>query len=87
MTTSVKIIQTLKQQLKLAGIPYRELASRLGLSESAVKQMFASGNFSLKRLDEICDVLKVDIAEIIELSNRADQRIRWKRKLSVTFGC
>jgi DNA-binding Xre family transcriptional regulator len=75
MSTSVKIIQTLKQQLKLAGIPYRELARNLGLSESAVKQMFASGNFSLKRLDEICDVLKIDIAEIIELSIRADQRI------------
>ena len=75
MSTSVKIIQTLKHQLKLAGIPYRELARSLGLSESAVKQMFASGNFSLKRLDEICDVLKIDIAELIEISIRADQRI------------
>jgi len=37
--------------------------------------MFASGNFSLKRLDEICDVLKIDIAELIDLSARADQRI------------
>ena len=76
MTNSIQIIHALKQQLKLSGIPYRELAKKLDLSESAVKQMFASGNFSLKRLDEVCDVLKMDVTELIDLCSHLEQRVQ-----------
>ena len=53
MTTSSRIIDTLKRQLKVRGITYRGLAERLQLSESAVKHMFSTGNFSLRRLDDV----------------------------------
>ena len=49
---------------------YRELAIHLRLSESTIKQMFSSGNVSLKRLEAICDILKIDIGELIVLSQR-----------------
>ncbi len=65
---STAIVQTLKQQLRQSGITYRKLAERIGVTESAVKQMFAAGNFSLKRLDEICDVLSIDYAELVEIA-------------------
>ena len=67
MIQSNRLIQVVKQQLKRAGITYQMLGERIGLSESAVKQMFAAGNFSLKRLDEICDALDTDIGEIVNL--------------------
>ncbi len=66
---STAIVQTLKQQLRQSGITYRKLAECIGVTESAVKQMFAAGNFSLRRLDEICDVLSIDYAELIEIAS------------------
>lgn len=75
MSNTIKIIQTLKRQLKIAGLTYRSLGARLGLSESAVKQMFASGNFSLRRLDEICAVINMDITELVEVTSESEARI------------
>ena len=63
---SGNIVRTLKSLLRQSGITYRELAERIGISESAVKQMFAAENFTLRRLDEICEVLSVDYAELVE---------------------
>ena len=67
MIQSTKLIQVVKQQLKRAGMTYQMLGEKIGLSESAVKQMFAAGNFSLKRLDEVCAALDTDIGEIVTL--------------------
>jgi len=75
MTTSVRIVDTLKRQLKARGIVYKELAGRLQLSESAVKHMFSTGNFSLKRLDEICAVLELDIGDLVSISESQEQKI------------
>ena len=70
MIRSPSIVRALKRHLRASSVTYRELAGRLGLSESAVKQMFASGNFSLKRLDRICEVLTLDIAELVDIAAR-----------------
>jgi transcriptional regulator with XRE-family HTH domain len=66
----VSIVRALKRHLRASSLTYRQLADRLGLSESAVKQMFAGGNFSLKRLDRICEVLMLDIAELVDMAVR-----------------
>ncbi len=76
MATSVKVLATLKQQLKQRGITYRQLAVALKLSESAVKHMFSVGNFSLKRLDEVCEVLELDMGQLVSLSEAQEPRIR-----------
>jgi len=68
MTTSIRIIDALKRELKARGITYKALSGELGLSESAVKHMFSTGNFSLKRLDEVCAVLELDIGELVNIS-------------------
>ena len=75
MATSVRLVGELKRQLKRRQLTYRALAARLGLSESAVKQMFAAGNMSLKRLDAVCEVLGLDIGELVELAERDERRI------------
>lgn len=75
MTTSVRLVATLKRLLKSRSMTYRDLASRLGLSESAVKHMFSTGNFSLKRLDEVCEVLEIDLGELISQSEAQEPRI------------
>ncbi|MPV86131.1 helix-turn-helix domain-containing protein [Ostreibacterium oceani] len=75
MAHSRKLIQTIKQQLKQQGITYKQLAKDLHLSESAVKQMFASGNFTLRRLDDICDILGLSFSYLANLAdNSAPQK-------------
>jgi DNA-binding Xre family transcriptional regulator len=75
MTTSSRIIDTLKRQLKVRGITYRTLAERLNLSESAVKHMFSTGNFSLKRLDDVCAIVELDIGDLVDISDSQEQKI------------
>ncbi len=75
MTTSSRIIATLKKTLKRRGITYRVLAGRIGRSESAVKHMFSTGNLSLKRLDQVCDVLEIDIGELVALAENDEDRL------------
>jgi len=75
MTTSARIIDTLKRQLKVRGITYRGLADRLELSESAVKHMFSTGNFSLRRLDDVCAVLELDIGDLVNISESQEPKI------------
>jgi len=75
MTTSARIVDTLKRELKARAITYRDLAGKLELSESAVKHMFSTGNFSLKRLDEIGTVLELDIGDLVHISESQRPRI------------
>ncbi|MEM9404208.1 MAG: helix-turn-helix transcriptional regulator, partial [Pseudomonadota bacterium] len=57
------------------GCTYRDLAGRLGLSESAIKHMFSTGNFSLRRLDEVCAVLELDIGDLVSIGEAQEQKI------------
>lgn len=75
MTTSARIIDTLKRQLKVRGFTYKALGAKLNLSESAIKHMFSTGNFSLRRLDEVCAVLELDISDLVDISESHEQKI------------
>jgi len=75
MARSKQIIDAVKIALKQKSITYRALSKKLDVSESTVKQMFANGNFSLQRLDNICDVLDMDINKLLELSVDNEQRL------------
>jgi DNA-binding Xre family transcriptional regulator len=65
MARSHQIIDTLKQELRAQGINYRQLAEKLELSESTIKHMFSTKNFSLKRLDKICALLNMELTDLV----------------------
>lgn len=75
MAKASSLVQELKNQLKQADLTYRELALQLGLSESAVKQMFSSGSMSLARLDRICEILGLDITDLARLSDESNHQL------------
>lgn len=52
--TAATLVEILKSELRSAGMPYRELAKRLKMSESNVKRMFSVGDMTLSRVEEIC---------------------------------
>lgn len=64
MSTTRALVAQIKQELKAAGITYAMLAGELGLAESSVKRMLASGEMPLSRIDAICRVLKCDFADL-----------------------
>jgi transcriptional regulator with XRE-family HTH domain len=63
MSTTI-IVDAIKRRLRAQGITYQALAQRLEVSEPTVKRDLARGDFSLKRLDAICDVLGVTVADL-----------------------
>ena len=65
------LILALKGALKSRNLTYRALADRLDLSEASVKRLFAEETFTLKRIEEICDVLEIDFFELARLARGA----------------
>jgi DNA-binding Xre family transcriptional regulator len=75
MTQTTALIDTLKQTLKQHGLTYAEIARRLGMSEANVKRMFAAKRFTLDRLEEICQLMQLELTDLIQLYEESRQRI------------
>jgi transcriptional regulator with XRE-family HTH domain len=66
MPQRTQIVAELKRALRGRGITYAHVAKHLGLSEASVKRLFAAGDFSLERLDRICELAGLQFSELIE---------------------
>jgi transcriptional regulator with XRE-family HTH domain len=64
------IFDALKRTLKARGLTYRDLAERMGVSESTVKRIFHERNCKLDRLIDICDAAGVDLENVLGAMNR-----------------
>src|ERR1700679_1145227 len=71
MSGSATLIRAIKTRLKTQGISYRELGKLIGISEPTVKRDLARGNFSLQRLDRICDALGVNVGDLVQPADHA----------------
>lgn len=60
------ILGVLKRTLKARGLTYREVASRMGLSEPSVKRLFSTGRISLDRLAKLAGLLDLSLAELAQ---------------------
>lgn len=69
-TQHSQLIATLKQQLRLQGLTYRDLAKYLAMSEAGVKKLFASERFSLERVILIAEKLGLTLAELTRLAEQ-----------------
>jgi transcriptional regulator with XRE-family HTH domain len=67
MAQRTRIVAELKRALRARGITYAAVAKQLALSEASVKRLFAAGDFSLERLDSICELAGLELSELIEL--------------------
>jgi len=68
MARTTVLVDTLKRELKARGLTYAAVARALRLSEASVKRMFAQREFTLSRLDAICDLAGLDFSELARLS-------------------
>ncbi len=64
MAVSLELVDALKRCLRGQSMTYRDLAARMRMSEAAIKRMFSRRAMSLQRLEQICEVLDVGLAEL-----------------------
>jgi predicted transcriptional regulator len=75
MTTSAGLVEVLKRELRSRGITYARVARELRLSEASVKRMFSRRNFSLKRLDQVCELANSEFSDIARALHQEEQLI------------
>lgn len=75
MAASAALIDALKHTLKSRGLTYARVARHLGMSEASVKRMFSRKDFTLKRLDRICDLAHVEFSELAHTLHASDTRL------------
>ena len=66
-----KLIGALKATLKSRALTYGDLAGRLQLSHASVKRLFAEETFTLKRIEDICNVLEIDFFDLARMARGA----------------
>ena len=64
MASTDDILNLVRVQMRRQKITYSALAKKLKLSESSIKRMFSRADMSLSRLQKICDLLGVDLADL-----------------------
>jgi DNA-binding Xre family transcriptional regulator len=69
------LLDVVKKSLRERSLTYAQVAKGLGLSESSVKRMFARENLSLDRLEQICALMALEIADLLELTRAAEGRV------------
>ncbi|WP_156497928.1 helix-turn-helix transcriptional regulator, partial [Oleiphilus sp. HI0043] len=73
MSQSAALVKALKKCLKINDVKYADVADALNLSEASVKRLFSEESFSLKRLDQICEFLGIEISDLVEMVRQSDQ--------------
>jgi DNA-binding Xre family transcriptional regulator len=75
MSQAALLVDVLKQALRRHGLTYADVARGLGLSESSVKRLFATRNLDLHRLEQVCALMELEIADLLESTRLAEGRI------------
>ena len=75
MRESKRLVDTVKRQLKQQGKTYADLTDVLDLSHASVKRLFAEKNFTLERLEKVCNFLGTDLADLIRLMEKNEEKI------------
>ena len=72
MSSPELVLDVLRAELRTSSITYKDLAARIGVSESSVKRMFGQKDMALSRLAQICQVTGIALEDV--LRRAADAR-------------
>ena len=79
MNEARQLIATIKRQLKIRGLGYRDVALALSLSEASVKRLFANGRFTVDRLAQLSHLLGLTLAELTQEAASNEPRLKTLR--------
>lgn len=66
---------TLKKLLKQEQLTYKAIAVKLEMSEANIKRIFANNSFTLERLEQICDLLAISLADLFAIAQQQSEKI------------
>jgi len=75
MAHSGALVEVLKRELRTRGVTYAQVARKLGLSEASVKRMFSRREFTLKRLDQVCQLTQSEFSDLARTLDREETLI------------
>lgn len=75
MAKTRAVIDILKKALKASGLTYADVAGHLGLSQASVKRMFARGQFTLERLESVCEMMQLDFTDLVRMIDEERAKI------------
>jgi len=75
MSQTTLLVQALKELLKSKNMTYCAVAIHLGLSEASIKRMFANKQLTLGRIDTICEMLGIEISDLLQKMQNMSKRI------------
>jgi hypothetical protein len=65
MGSANRVFEVLRADMKAAGLTYRVLAQRIGMSESSVKRMFGEQDMPLSRLAQVCNAIGTGFEDLL----------------------
>lgn len=74
MAQTTALVDTLKKALKAHGLTYADVARQLELTEASVKRLFSHRSFSLHRLDRVCQLMSMEISDLVQLMKAESER-------------
>ena len=87
MPQTRELVTTLKAALKSQGKTYADVAEALDLTEASIKRIFSQQNFSLDRLDRVCQMLGMEISDLVQMMNERRQQLQqltWAQEEELT---
>jgi DNA-binding Xre family transcriptional regulator len=75
MAQTTPLINTLKKTLKAHALTYADVARKFGLTEASVKRLFSEKSFSLQRLDQVCQMMDMEISDLVRLMAEDTRKI------------
>lgn len=69
------LVQALKKELKLQNKTYHDVAKHLKMSEASIKRLFANQDMSLSRIETICQMLNIQISDLLQHMLQATKQI------------
>lgn len=75
MSELAEVCDTLKSTLKQQHITYKTLAQHLAMSEANIKRMFSLKQFSLARLEQICDVAGISLSDLFVMVEKQKKKL------------
>lgn len=76
MAQIYSLLVTLKKALKSHGLTYADVARSLDLTEASVKRLFSEQSLSLQRLEQICQIMDLEISDLVQLMNEQQPRLQ-----------
>ncbi len=80
MSMTANLTEALKQQMRAKGLTYKDAAVALEVSEATVKRLFSEQNFTLQRLEKLCDLSEISLGELMVM---AESNLETTDQLSV----